>query len=156
MNEKEVELNAITSINKLINDPKCTRISGDLSNVCFTGEKTYSVLHPFGVNARIQWSIRSGNGVSIIGSTTSDTVQVNFTTEFNYGELQVVVENCISILQLTACGEILCPVNIAPSRPGPITFDIFLGSRPTVGNFCTNTVANVLWVENVDCAVDYI
>ncbi|WP_299311263.1 hypothetical protein [uncultured Aquimarina sp.] len=146
-----------STFEKLISDPECTQISGELGPVCFTGERTYSVVHPFGSQASIKWTIRSGNGISIEGSSTSINVVVRFNSQFNGGELQVVVGNCISIVQLGVCsGGIQCPTNVAPSRPGPITFDIFLGSQPTTGNFCTNTVANVLWISNVECAVDYI
>lgn len=155
--ESEIELfDSESVLEKRINDPECTRISGDLSSVCFTGQRTYSVIHPFGSQAAIRWSIRSGSGFSIDGLSTSTNVTISFDSNFRGGELQVVVGNCISILQLGVCnGGIQCSTNVAPKRPGPITFDIFLGSRPTYGDFCVNTVANALWISNVDCAVDY-
>ena len=156
--ENEIELIDINNDSeKLVNNTDCTRIQGELGDVCFTGDRVYSVIHPFGNGAQIRWSIPSGVGISIIGSSTNSTVTVRFSSQFQGGELQVIVGNCISILELGVCsGGIECPPNVAPLRPGPITFDIFLGSRPNNGDFCVNTVANALWVSNVDCAVDYI
>ncbi|KAA1244708.1 hypothetical protein [Aquimarina sp. RZ0] len=155
--ENEIELsNNNINIEKTISDPECTRIVGSPDPVCFTGDREYSVRHSFGDGAAIRWSIRSGNGVFIIGSATSNFVTIRFTSQFRGGEIQVIVGNCTSILELSSCGVVECPPNTAPARPGAITFDIFLGSRPNNGDFCTNTVSNALWVSNVECAVDYI
>ncbi|TSE04006.1 hypothetical protein [Aquimarina algiphila] len=100
----------------------------------------------------------------------SRKVSIEIKPSFTCGEITFTTGNgCTDTFYVTTAGSI-CDCDVTPTKgyppcicnPQPLTtpsliiFDNFLGSNPVNGDFCINTTANVLRVNDVDCVSDYI
>lgn len=106
-------------------------------------------------NQSIHWSVQSGN-MTLVGGQGTAVATFRLANNFTGGFVNIDAlgsNDCNNSREITLCP---CPTNVPPPTPGPITFDIFLGSNPTNADFCTNTIANALWIDGVYCATDYI
>ncbi|WP_394747588.1 hypothetical protein [Spongiimicrobium salis] len=141
----------------------CPDIQGDPSPIQFIGEtRTYTV----NTSSPKQWSVVSGN-FQILGSSTQNSVTVQFNSGFTGGILRVFINNpggqtdCTIDLDIFAQGG--GPIIVDCSNPGPPTpSPIFSDFAPPVpagyvmnnlgGNeICTTTIANILSVPFDPC-----
>ncbi|WP_271765924.1 hypothetical protein [Aquimarina algiphila] len=118
-------------------------------------------------NQLIRFSISERTDDNIWGTTAVQTdsngnlyADINFSPNFTCGTIFLdYLDGCSVSFVITTNADDVCSCidgSPAPSIPGPITFDNFLGTNPTSGDFCINTTANVLLIDEVPCAADYI
>lgn len=90
-------------------------ITGDFTT-CSSSE-VYRATYSGFSSPSFSWSILSGSGLSISGSSTSSTVRLNFTSGFTSGQLLLEVEQ-----GLTVCSKIrVITKDNVPPRPGLIS-----------------------------------
>ncbi len=140
-------------------------ISFDNPNpVSFIGEtRTFTVSSTISPNAIIQWSIESGVGMQIIGSSTNNSVTVQFNQGFRGGTVNVFVNNSGGLIDCdqdliiyTVGGGEICPSG--PPTPQPIYSEFMTPVPPeyVTGNLgsnyiCTTTINNELSVPFETC-----
>ncbi len=122
-------------------------------------ERVFSVTHDQGDNESISWSVFSGLGMQVIGSSNQSDFRVRFLNGFNQGVIRVVVGDCdlrITVNKNTGinnggCNRLPTPAPIYSQFLTPVPSGYIEGNLG--GNYlCTGTIANELSVPFDSCA----
>lgn len=137
-------------------------VTANNSYIVGIGEtKTFTVSNNVPSSTQFNWSVLNGNGIQIIGSTTSRSFTVRFNTGFTGGAIRLETNysgNCNKEFSVYLRGRNNCSNIVTPPAPAPILSD-FLQPYPQgyVPNnlgfnyICTTTVANILFVNAEPC-----